>query len=296
MLEPAIAEARQDLNNHNQNGWLLVQCLSILPFVDDPARGINRIREILSEVRLPKFELQPLLAALGASRNQDALKFLRDLAGKDGSGVKDIAKDWIIAVATIGGAEVEEILTSFIDPDLHVFELEVNFQDSHEYDVLATRIAALADVKASLKERIFALCNSRLSTSRSLLLAKIIARFGTEEALIEGLNLIHDGSNPAIQYDLWRAIEDFCMEKRPYGDATNVYSLEPRASNGLRRKLFEMALNDNARKQSAFTLLGKIEAWRVERGKPNTERRHPSLESGEPWPLAIIRRPAAAHQ
>ena len=195
---------------------------------------------------------------MGASKTQEALQFLRELAGKGGSGIKDITKDWINAVATIGGAEAEEILMSFADPDLRVFESEVNFQDSHEYDVLATRIAALADVKASLKERIFALCSTRLSASRSLLLAKIIARFGTEEALIEGLNLIHDDSNPRIHYDLWRAIEDFCMEKRPYGDATNVYDLEPQASNHLRRKLFEMALNDTIRQQSAFALLGEM--------------------------------------
>jgi len=297
VLEPAIAEARQDLNNHNQNRWLLVQCLSVLPFVDDPASGINRIREILSEVRLPKFELQPLVAALGASRNQDALIFLRELAGNDGSGVKEIAKDWIIAIAAIGGAEAEEILMSFIDPDLHVFESEVNFQDTHEYDVLATRIAALADVKVSLKERIFTLCDMQLSASRRLLLTKIIARFGTEEALIEGFKLMRDDSTPAIHYDLWRAIEDFCMEKRPYGDATNVYSLEPRASNGLRRKLFDMAMKDNARKDAAFAVLGRIEVWRLERGKPNSEHRHPTLDSGESWPLALIRRPAAAaHQ
>ena len=43
VLEPAIAQARQDLNNDNQNRWLLVQCLSVLPLVDDPAKGINRI-------------------------------------------------------------------------------------------------------------------------------------------------------------------------------------------------------------------------------------------------------------
>lgn len=296
VLEPAIAQARQDLNHGDQNRWLLVQCLSVLPFLEASAGGINRIREILSEVRLPKFELQPLIVALGASRTQEALQFLRELAGKDGSGIKEIAKDWITAVAMIGGAKADQILMSFTDPDVHVFESEVNFQDSHDYDVLATRIAALADAKPSLKERIFALCNRQLSASRSLLVAKIIARFGTEEGLIEGLNLIHDNSNPRMHYDLSRAIEDFCMEKRPYGDSINAYSLEPRPSNRLRRKLFDMALNDTIRRQSAFALLGEIEAWRVERGKPITERRHPALESGAPWPLAIIRLAAAVHQ
>jgi len=153
---------------------------------------------------------------------------------------------------------------------------------------MATRIAEFAESRPALKRRIFELCDTGLPPTRRRLLSKVIARLRTEEALLKGLELMHDDSNPAIDYDLWRAIEDFCLEKRPYGDSSNVYTLVPRPANDLRQRLFEMALRDPGRRKSAFTLLGQIEAWRLERGKPSRELRHPAFESGETWPPATM--------
>ena len=31
-------------------------------------------------------------------------------------------------------------------------------------------------------------------------------------------------------------------------------------------------------------LLGQIEEWRLEHGRPTDEPRHPDLASGQPWP------------
>ena len=36
---------------------------------------------------------------------------------------------------------------------------------------------------------------------------------------------------------------------------------------------------------SAFALLGQIEVWRLEDGRPMDEPRHPAIESGFPWPI-----------
>jgi hypothetical protein len=51
-------------------------------------------------------------------------------------------------------------------------------------------------------------------------------------------------------------------------------------------RLFKMATDDAKRRKSAFALLGQIEEWRLERGRPTDEPRHPDFQSGAPWPPA----------
>ena len=66
VLGPAIEEVRRDLGNSDQNRWLLDRCLSVLAFVDPPAEGIAKIREILSQSPfLLSARLQRLRRSLG---------------------------------------------------------------------------------------------------------------------------------------------------------------------------------------------------------------------------------------
>jgi len=51
------------------------------------------------------------------------------------------------------------------------------------------------------------------------------------------------------------------------------------------KRLLEMAQSDPVRKRSAFALLGQIEVWRLEHGRPMDEPRHPAIESGIHWPI-----------
>jgi len=52
----------------------------------------------------------------------------------------------------------------------------------------------------------------------------------------------------------------------------------------VRAKLFQMVLSDPTRRNAAFSILGQVEVWRIEHGRPDSEPRHPMIESGEPWP------------
>jgi hypothetical protein len=51
ILEPVLAEFRAH-GLYGNNASLLTRMLSLLPFVDEPKRGIARIRELLSEFRV----------------------------------------------------------------------------------------------------------------------------------------------------------------------------------------------------------------------------------------------------
>jgi hypothetical protein len=47
-----------------------------------------------------------------------------------------------------------------------------------------------------------------------------------------------------------------------------------------------MVTEDPERRMSAFKLLGQIEEWRLEQGRPTGEPRHPDFASRLPWPPA----------
>ena len=68
------------------------------------------------------------------------------------------------------------------------------------------------------------------------------------------------------------------------GREPGTVTLHARASNELRAQLLRMAFEDPKRQKSAFSLLGQIEIWRLEHGRPTDEPRHPDLESGHSWP------------
>src|SRR5260370_40680038 len=52
------------------------------------------------------------------------------------------------------------------------------------------------------------------------------------------------------------------------------------APNAALVRLFQMSLNDERRKAAAWSLLGQIEIWRIEYGRPANEPRHPEIDSG----------------
>ncbi len=283
VLGPAIEEVRRDLGNNDQHRWLLGRCLSLLAFAEPPAEGIAKIREILSQIRFYPHDSTGIVAALGVSRCAEAMELLLELAKPDGSGVAAIGNAWIKAVAQLGGKRSNEVLVSFVDPDAKLFTKEFP-PDSQNGNVLARLMADRAERDGEFKAELFRLANGDLPPGRRMLLAKAFSRFQKEEDLVAGLCVLRDDDS-GFPYELLRSIENAFLERRPYGAEGHVYALVPLGSNALRKRLLEMAQTDPARKRSAFALLGQIEVWRLEYGRPTDEPRHPAIESGAPWPI-----------
>jgi hypothetical protein len=282
VLNPTIEHLCSQGFYDNQTVWLMMRCLCLLPFIDDPSIGFARIQQVISETKFPVNELRDIVTAVGSSQCDEALTFLREIAGSLGDKLKQMRKEWIKAIAALGSLESKQLLLSFIDAETNEFLAEVSLDDD-ESDLLASFIADIALEEDEIKQYIFRLCDTQISTAKRLLLSKVIIRLGTLDAVIAGLSLIDDSGNPSIPWDIWKAIESFFIERRPHGK-TGYFTLVPRGSNEIKAKLFEMVRKDYRRKQSAFELLGQIEIWRLEHGRPTSEPRHPAFDSGEMWP------------
>jgi hypothetical protein len=223
-----------------------------------------------------------VVTALGSSQSSEALMLLRDFVITEGEGLGGVTTEWIDAVATVNGPTGEEMLFSFIDPNIQ--EFAVKFDVSTQGDHLASRLAKLAQANRETMRRILALSSEPLTGTRRDLYLKLISQIATDEAVLAGMEFLDDADGYPIPYDLWKALEEKLFDKRPVREMGGAYNLEPRSANEIRAKLFSLASSGDHRSQPAFKLLGEIEVRRLEDGRPPSELRHPSIDSGLPWP------------
>lgn len=288
VLNPIINHIIQPGQFHDQqNRFLLQRCLYLLPFFDLPTVGIKRIKEIITTIQVPSYDLRELLLALGNSRCDEALDLLLDIATKYGNGLNQLQSEWLEAIVALNTSKARQILLSFIDSEIEVFKSQLNFE-YHDRERLAEYIADIAREDAKVKARVYELCKTEHSPAKRSLLAGIVSRIGTSEAFIAGLSLIRDQLKPSIPYELSRGLESAFLGRHPYGTGYG-YTIEPTTANEIRSHLYEMTTGDDSRKRSAWELLGQIELWRLEYGRPDSEPRHPVFDSGEPWPPIVQR-------
>jgi hypothetical protein len=232
---------------------------------------------------LAPYELREIVTALGHSRCDDALDLLWELAIAATTAFRSFATEWIDALAALGTPDSKRGLLGFVDPDIGHRGVALHLEHHHR-ERLAARIAHIAQREPAIADRLTSLCSRQLPSAMRLMLAEVLARSGTEDAMIAGLDLIHDEADPPVPRGLMRGLENVFLERRPYGSSESVYSLQPRSGNDIRSRLLTIVLNDNGRRRSAWALLGQVESWRVEYGRPASEPRHPGLDSGTPWP------------
>jgi hypothetical protein len=281
ILDLVLQHIRASGLYNDQNASLFARCLSVMAFVEPPAAGIARIRSLVSELPFRPDALNGVVGALGASRCEDAIDVLMDFAGAEGKGTQTVGDSWIKAIGSFEGARTTQILLSFVDPNARLFGEEFVPGD-RVGDVAVRLLAERAEKDQGLKSRLLDLANSDLLSNNRTLLAKVFAQFAEERDRVSALSILRDDSG--VPYELVRSMESAFLEHRPYETYGNAYTLHPRGSNAVRKKLFEMVIGDPHRKNSAFTLIGQIEVWRLEHGHPADEPRHPVIDSGVSWP------------
>ena len=260
--------------------YLLRRILALFPLTDDPETGIAKVREVLGRRRLWGYELREVVVALGESRSDAATGLLRALAS-DEQTFQQHEDDLVNAIAALDTRGARELLLSFVDPDVHGIALTCWLQRD---DVLVARLAELARRCSDVAVRLRQLCDPDVPELNRDVLSRIMASLGTDEALALNLNLVDDTNPSPVPRGVWDQLESAFVEQRAVGHNPNAFTLHARASNALRARLFAMALEDPRRRKSAFMLLGQIERWRLEHGRPTGEPRHPDIASGQSWP------------
>jgi hypothetical protein len=285
ILESVLAQMTpQRYFQDDQGRGLVTSLLCLLPYTDQPGRGIARIREVLAEGRLYGYHLRGLLTALGHSRAPGALALLTEFAGPGTSTFSTVATEWIEAVGNLGGRDSATTLLAFIETGCTAQNRALP-NDHHLFELAANRIATLAQTDDELQSKILAFVNFPGPPERDFVIIKTVVALGSLDAMLTTLNLaIEDRSHRWPYFVLEEAFQELCLIKRRTPPDSNSYTLEPTPAVELRRRLLEIATARDRRSRNAFSLLGKIDVWRLEHGKPPREPRHPAIESGVQWP------------
>jgi hypothetical protein len=265
----------QDSDRH-----LLILILAICPFVDEPRAGISKIREVLGRWRFPGCELREVVTALGESRSDAAVDLLYELAS-DAPTLDQCEGNFVNAFAGLDTPRARELLLGFVDPDIRGITLAPT---PHDKDVLVARLAELARRRPEVAARLRELCERDLPELSRHVLSRVMDSLGEPEDLAAVLNLIDDARPSPIPQGVSDQLRSAFVERRPYGQVANAFTAHARTSNELRLRLFKMATEDKKRWRSARILLGQIEVWRLEHGRPAGEPRHPAPASGQSWP------------
>jgi hypothetical protein len=278
LVDSALERTQKGMQDSDR--YLLFRILALCPFVDDPAAGIARMRDVLGKRRLRGHELREIVTALGESRSDAAVDLMYELASQ-GSTFEHSEDMFVNGFAALDTSRSRELLQGFVDPNIRGIALT---RRPHGEDVLVARLAELAQRRPETAARLRDLCLLDLPEPSRHILSRIMNSLGTPEALAANLNLIDDARPSPIPRGIWDQLESAFVERRPYGQDPNVFTEQSRASNELRVRLFRMTVEDRKRRKSAFMLLGRLEEWRLEHGRPTGEPRHPDLASGQPWP------------
>ncbi|MBE7464244.1 MAG: hypothetical protein HS116_12265 [Planctomycetes bacterium] len=260
--------------------YLLRRSLALCPFVDDPAAGIAKMCDVLGKRRLRGYELREIVTALGESRSDAAVDLLYQLS-TDAPTFRQCEDNFINAFAVLDKPRARELLLGFVDPDIHGVALT---RRAHGEDVLVAQLAEMALRKPEAAVQLREMCKRNLPELNRQVLSKVMDWLGTPEALAANLNLIDDARPSPVPQGVWDQLKNAFVERRSYGPNANVFQEHSRASNELRIRLFRMATDDRKRQKSASMLLGQIEEWRLEHGRPSGEPRHPDITSGQSWP------------
>jgi len=282
VLDPAIEHTLSQGLYNDQNLSLLVDCLELLLFSDDPDRAIARIEDVIARFQYRPYQFRDMVAALGHARSESVVPFLTNLARAEG-GLQNMDDTWIEALGRLNVPAARRALLSFIDPEIPWIGVNITF-DHRNTERFAAFIGEWARQDPTLRQRVIGLSKTALTPMQKQLLPAIYSELGSEDAMIAAVNLLPGSMS---LYGLNRGLETLFMERRPYG-TSGSFVFVPRNAAHVRAKLFHMALNDTSRRPAAFSTLGQVEVWRIEHGRPKSEPRHPMIESGEPWPPISI--------
>lgn len=280
VLNPTIEHLHEQGLFQQQNDYVFQRCLAILALVDDPARGVARIREALSTARLQGYHFRDLVVPLAHNGSEEALDLLIQVANAAGGGFRSFEREWIAAVGTMTLPRARSLFMACADPRI---DLVVPRLAAHPAEV-AEQLAQLARSDPAVLTRIREACRLNLTQVHRQVLAHVVAQLADEDSILSALDLIQDGVKPSVPPEVIRAVESLVLGREPFEGFPSAYTIVPHRGVAVRARLLRMAHEDRSRRHAALALLGQIEVWRLEHGRPPDEPCHPDIDSGLPWP------------
>ena len=284
LVDSVLERSKQWLRESDKS--FVLGILALFPFFDDPEAGISRLQDMLGKWQPDLVALRTVVPALSKSRSVVAFELLLELAS-DPQIFEKCTVEFLDALAVIDTPRARELVIGFVDPDISRLTLPGE-SHSRGHPALVSRLAELSRRCPEVAARLRELCDVDLPDPNRLVLAEVMKLLGTPESIAASISLADDAKRPAVPRGLWDQLENMFVERRPDGEFTNAFTQHARAANELRSRLFGMTAEDEKRRKSATMMLGQIERWRLEYGRPAEEPRHPDFASRQDWPPRML--------
>ena len=260
----------------DQNWWEWESWLALMPFTDRPTATIDAL-ELLGAGWPPPWRLRGLLSALGNAPDPEASEILTSLPRRDPRFLHE--HDWVRALESRSVVLMARTLLDFVRDGL--YSRKANGLDDW---ALARKLARGISEDHGLRSELYKHYEDDPSGPNATLFEQTIAEVADEEgvlALIRG----HASQNKPCSGLLYSAIRHLVEGQRPSRAWAGAVEMFSRAVPKLRKDLFAMTAGHSAEKQLAAPCLNAIDLIRDDHGPAESERRHPDIDSGRPWPV-----------
>jgi hypothetical protein len=262
-----------------QRKWVLQRWLELLPFSDRPAATLEALELVPPNLRRG-WEVRGVLSALAHAPDPDSERILAEMARRDASLLGDY--QWVSAV--IGRGTKSACLMLF---DLRCDENLGSSSAKLDTWTISTELASLIITFPHLRDELIRRYQDPMLSACHSLIEQVLAKNPDSRALL-ALVQNYAAKNRGFDGSLRFAIEEAALEKRPVSPSSGSYELHPVAVPELRKQLFEMTGGEGGPARLASASLTTIDELRDERGRAASERRHPDIGSGRPWPPEAV--------
>jgi hypothetical protein len=266
------------INEDKKKAWLstdnyeLRSWIRLLPFTNKPGDSI-KIVQSLPEQYLSLNTFEELIDALKFAPGDEAENVLFLLAETNLTLYKN--HNWREAVLGRGTISAAKRFVDLISSG--VFDTGRSTDHWHNSKSLANLIEEFAELRAHIYDL---LENGPGSPGFDLLVQSVIEN--PDEAGL--LLLVQLEIKYKRTFASWRTVQNVITEHVPDEHWKGAYNVIVVPTIELRRKLLALT-TDGGANDAAARCLTQIDKLRDENGTPESEPRHPDLESGKPWPI-----------
>ena len=268
-----VFEAAQTQRWMSEDGYELNEWLRLLPFAHPAAEAFAIVRGLPEEQRrMDHFE--GMIACFGTAPGDDAENVLFQLAEADPKLYANRAwHDAVIRRGTLSAAR------RFVDVAANG-AFEGSGTDRWH---MAHQLGGLMAEHPELRAHIYRLLENSAMTPGLALLAQSVAEAPDADGLLLLIKIAIEQKYSIISR---RTIENVVTEHVQLENWKDAYNIIPVPAIELRRKLLAMT-TDGGPTDAAARCLNLIDEIRDDYGTPDSEPRHPDLQSGKPWPIMM---------
>jgi len=263
---------------HENNNWETISWLELMPFSDCPAAILEAL-DLAPQHLLHPWKLRRVLSSLGNAPDAEAERILRDLAKRDPRLLAEY--EWMNAVLKRETESAYLMIFDLLgDPEV------AGGKNKIDGWTLSSKLAEVVGTLPSLRAELVRRYQDPSLFACHPLIEEVLAKSPDENVILAMVRSYWARRKP-FDGHLRSAIEEVALERRPVSDWPGAYELYSVAVPELRKKLFALIGDDGEESRLAVACLTAIDEARDKHGHPNSEPRHPYIETGRPWPLGI---------